>query len=62
MCFVRSAEPEAIQQPASIADPQVQQARADSNRKQRASAGAQSTILSSLMRPPQTLGKQLLGQ
>lgn len=62
MCFVRSADPEPIQKPASIADTNVQAARGASDRKNKAMAGAQSTILSSLMRPPQTLGKTLTGQ
>ncbi len=64
MCFSSSTpEPEPIQKPAEYADPQVQTARQDSNRRNRAAAGAQSTILSRLMAPLGNTGqKQLMGQ
>lgn len=62
MCFVQSQDPPPIQQPASIADPQVQQARSTSNARNRAAAGSQSTILSSLFNIPMGGQKQLLGQ
>lgn len=62
MCFVKPPpEPEAIQTPASIADPAVQQARVNQNDRAKAAAGSQSTILSSLMKPPTTMAKQLMG-
>jgi hypothetical protein len=51
MCFASSADPEPIQKPAEYADPQVQASRTDSNRRNRAAAGSQSTILSALMAP-----------
>ena len=49
MCFAKQADPPPIQQPASIADPQVQAAGNDAKKRARAAAGAQSTILSTLM-------------
>lgn len=65
MCFVQSKDPPPIQQPASIADPQVQQAGTDAAKRARAAAGSQSTILSSLFNIPAQVGggaKTLLGQ
>lgn len=64
MCFASSTpEPEPIQKPAEYADPQVQAARTDNNKRQRAASGAQSTILSRLMQPLQAGGgKTLMGQ
>jgi hypothetical protein len=65
MCFVQSKDPEPIQQPATIADPQVQQAGDDAKKRARAAAGSQSTILSSLFNVPTAVGggaKTLLGQ
>lgn len=65
MCFSSgsSAEPEPIQKPAEYSDPAVTAARTDNNKRQRAAAGSQSTILSRLMAP---LGggsnKTLMGQ
>lgn len=66
MCFVSaSADPPPIQQPATIADTNVQAAGTDAKRRARAAAGSQSTILSSLFNAPSAaLGgaKKLLGQ
>jgi len=62
MCSAPKVEPQAIQQPATIADATVQEARTTSDRNTRAAAGSQSTILSSLLAAPATLGKQLMGQ
>jgi len=63
MCFAQNADPQPIQRPASIADQNVQAARTDSNRRAKAAAGSQSTILSSLMAPVLNAGqKQLMGQ
>lgn len=68
MCFVKasSAEPEQIQKPAEIVDPNVQKASTDAQKKARAASGAQSTILSKLMAPLQAptggAGKTLTGQ
>jgi len=64
MCFASgsSAEPEPIQKPAEYSDPSVTAARDDNNKRQRAAAGAQSTILSRLMAPlGGTTGKTLMG-
>lgn len=62
MCFSSGApEPEPIQKPAEYADPQATAAREDSNKRNRAAAGSQSTILSALMAPMQSAGKKLMG-
>lgn len=65
MCFSSQAtpEPEPIQKPAEYSDQAVTKARTDNNQRQRAAAGAQSTILSRLMAPLSNAGgKQLMGQ
>lgn len=67
MCFASTPtpkDPPPIQTPATIADPQVQEARDDTNRRNRQASGSQSTILSSLFNVPQVGvgGKTLLGQ
>lgn len=66
MCFVSaSKDPPPIQQPATIADTNVQAAGDDAKKRARALAGSQSTILSSLFNVPAQVGggaKQLLGQ
>jgi hypothetical protein len=68
MCFSKPKappEPEAIQKPPEVIDPQVQAAGASAQKRARAASGAQSTILSRLMAPlqaPVTSGKTLTGQ
>lgn len=67
MCFAKPKvpEPQPIEKPPEIADPNVQKAGNDARSRQRAAAGAQSTILSRLMAPlqaPVTSGKTLTGQ
>ena len=62
MCFASSKDPPPIEKPASIADPNIQAAGQDAQKRARAAAGSQSTILSTIFNAPQTMGKQLLGQ
>ena len=67
MCFVSPSQkdPEPIQEPAKIVDPQVQQAGEDAKKRAKSANGSQSTILSSLFNIPSAVGggaKQLLGQ
>jgi hypothetical protein len=65
MCFSSASapEPEPIQKPAEYSDPSVTAARTDNDKRQRAAAGAQSTILSRLMAPLGGGGsKTLMGQ
>lgn len=62
MCFMSSSTPKppAIQEPAKITDQQVTAARDQQISRQRAAAGANSTILTKSQ--PTTTNKTLLGQ
>lgn len=55
-------EPVAIQQPATLQDPNVQKAGDDARKRLRAAAGSSSTILTSGGGPVPSAGKTLLGQ
>lgn len=55
-------EPQAIQQPATIQDPNVVKAGDDARKRLRAAAGSQSTVLTSGGGTVPQAGKTLLGQ
>jgi len=58
----QSPEPQAIQQPAKLQDPNVQKAGQDAQKRLRAAAGSASTILTQGAQTVPTTGKTLLGQ
>lgn len=66
MCMFGSTpaapEPQAIQKPAQVQDPNVQKAGQDAQKRIRAAAGSASTILTEGNQMVPTTGKTLLGQ